>query len=144
MKRSIAIIAALCAMPMFGQDAETYRPTVPLMLPATDSFLQSFVRLINESDQAGEVEITAVDDGGNVFEPVIIQLAAGQTIHFNSGDLTDGNANKGIDGGIGAPMQGNWRLSVETNLDVQVLSFHSHPRRVPNRHSRHSAGNGVP
>ena len=106
-----------------GQDAETYRPTVPLMLPASDSFLQSFVRLINESDQAGEVEITAVDDGGNVFEPVIIQLATGQTIHFNSGDLTDGNANKGIDGGIGAPMQGNWRLSVETNLDVQVLSF---------------------
>ena len=119
----LAAAAALVSTMAQGQDAETYRPTVPLMLPASDSFLQSFVRLINESDQAGEVEITAVDDRGNVFEPVIIQLAAGQTIHFNSGDLTDGNANKGIDGGIGAPMQGNWRLSVETNLDVQVLSF---------------------
>ncbi len=123
MKATIAIIAALCAMPMFGQDAETYRPTVPLMLPATDSFLQSFVRLINKSDYAGEVEITAVDDGGNVFAPVTIQLAAGQTIHFNSGDLTDGNANKGITRGIGSPIEGNWRLSVDTLLDVQVLSF---------------------
>ena len=35
MKATIAIIAALCAMPMFGQDAETYPPTVPLMLRAT-------------------------------------------------------------------------------------------------------------
>jgi len=125
MKRAIIATlaaAALVSTMAHGQDAETYPPTVPLMLPATDSFLQSFVRLINKSDYAGEVEITAVDDGGNVFDPVTIQLAAGQTIHFNSGDLTDGNASKGIEG-IGSPIEGNWRLSVNTLLDVQVLSF---------------------
>ena len=125
MKRAIIATlaaAALVSTMAHGQDAETYRPTVPLMLPASDSFLQSFVRLINKSDYAGEVEITAVDDGGNVFDPVTIQLAAGQTIHFNSGDLTDGNASKGIEG-IGSPIEGNWRLSVNTLLDVQVLSF---------------------
>ena len=127
MKR--AIIATLAAAAAFlttmahGQDAETYRPTVPLMLPATDSFLQSFVRLINKSNEAGEVSITAVDDGGNVYDTVTIQLAALQTFHFNSGDLTDGNANKGIGDGIGAPMQGNWRLQIETDLDVEALSF---------------------
>ena len=119
----LALTATLVSTMAHGQDAETYRPAVPLMLPATDSFLQSFVRLINKSDYAGEVEITAVDDGGNVFAPVTIQLAAGQTIHFNSGDLTDGNANKGITRGIGSPIEGSWRLSVDTLLDVQVLSF---------------------
>ena len=114
--------AAFTSTMAHGQDADTYPPTVPLMLPATDSFLQSFVRLINKSNQAGEVEITAVDDGGTVYDTVTVQLAANQTLHFNSGDLTDGNANKGIEG-IGSPRQGNWRLSVETNLDVDVLSY---------------------
>ena len=120
---TLAAAAALVSTMAHGQDAQTYRPTVPLMLPASDSFLQSFVRLINKSNEAGEVSITAVDDGGNVYDAVTIQLAAGQGYHFNSGDLTDGNANKGIGDGIGAPMQGNWRLSVETNLDVEVLSY---------------------
>ena len=115
-------VAAFTSTMAHGQDAETYRPTVPLMLPASDSFLQSFVRLINKSDEAGEVSITAVDDGGNVYDTVTVQLAALQTFHFNSGDLTDGNANKGI-GGIGAPMQGNWRLQIDTTLDVEALSY---------------------
>ena len=123
MKR--AIIAALAAafLSTMAHGQETYRPTVPLMLPATDSFLQSFVRLINKSNQAGEVRITAVDDGGTVYDTVTVQLAALQTFHFNSGDLTDGNANKGISEGIGSPRQGNWRLQIETNLDVEALSF---------------------
>lgn len=125
--RTIATLAlataAFTSTTAHGQDAETYRPTVPLMLPASDSFLQSFVRLINKSDQAGDVCITAVDDGGNVYDTVTVQLAALQTLHFNSGDLTNGNANKGIDDGIGAPMQGNWRLTIGTNLDVEALSY---------------------
>ena len=124
MKRIIiATLAAFTSTMAHGQDTETYRPTVPLMLPASDSFLQSFVRLINRTDHAGEVDIIAVDDGGTVYDTVTVQLAAGQNFHFNSGDLTDGNANKGIDGGIGAPMQGNWRLTIETNLEVEVLSY---------------------
>ena len=61
MRRIIMLAAAAILTTMaHGQNAETYAPTVPLMLPASDSFLQSFVRLINKSDQAGEVEITAV------------------------------------------------------------------------------------
>ena len=120
---TFVLAAATLSTMAHGQDAETYPPTVPLMLPASDSFLQSFVRLINKSDQAGEVSITAVDDGGTVYDTVTVQLAALQTFHFNSGDLTNGNANKGIDDGIGAPRQGNLRLTIETNLDVEALSY---------------------
>ena len=123
MKRSIATIVALCAMPMFGQDAETYAPTVPLMLPASDSFVQSFVRIVNRSNDAGDVHVTAVDDGGNVYDTVTIRLAPRQNLHFNSGDLADGNASKGIRTGIGAPREGNWRLQIETLLYIDVLSY---------------------
>ena len=127
MNRIIATLAlaaaAFTSTMALGRDTETYPPTVPLMLPATDNFLQSFVRLINKSDQAGEVRITAVDDGGNVYDTVTVQLAALQTFHFNSGDLTDGNAKKGVDGGIGAPMRGTWRLTIDTTLDVEALSY---------------------
>ena len=72
MKRTIATLAAaaLVSTMAHGQDAETYPPTVPLMLPASDNGPQSIVRLINGSDYSGEVRITAVDDGGNVYDPV--------------------------------------------------------------------------
>ena len=126
MKRTIATaaLALAAAFPpatVHAQDAST-AVSVPLMLPASDAVRQSFVRLINESSEAGAVRIVAVDDGGNAAEPIEIRLAANSVLHFNSGDLTDGNASKGIDG-IGSPREGSWRLRVETALAVQVLSF---------------------
>ena len=66
------------------------------MLPATDSFLQSFVRLLNKSDQAGEVHITAVDDGGTVYDTVTVQLAAGQSHHIPCIVLVKGAADGGM------------------------------------------------
>ena len=123
MNRTTATATLALAAAMQSTAAPGQEPQVPLMLPASDNLLQSFVRLIiKEGNEAGEVRITAVDDGGNVYDPVTIQLAAGQSFHFNSSDLTDGNAAKGIEG-IGAPIQGNWRLTIETNLDVEVLSY---------------------
>ncbi len=41
-------------------------------------------------------------------------------------DLEDGNPNKGIESGVGGPVQGNWRLDVETDLAVRVLAFVRH------------------
>ena len=95
MKRAAVATLALCAA-IASPVAYGQRPHVPLMLPASDSVRQSFVRVINYSDVAGNVRITAIDDGGNVSGTVTIRLAADQTYHFNSSDLTDGNANKGI------------------------------------------------
>ena len=102
--------------------AQNAAVSVPLML-APDAERQGFVRIINESDEAGTVRITAVDDAGTAANPIEIQLAASQSLHFNSDDLANGNAAKGI-GSIGLPRRGHWRLAVETALeDVQVLAF---------------------
>ena len=95
----------------------------PLMLSASNSMGQGFVRIINETDQFGRVRILAVDDGGNAGEPVEIELEASQALHFNSVDLEQGNPSKGIYAGAGSPRKGDWRLSVETDLGVRVLSY---------------------
>ena len=115
------MLLAVAMLPALGH-AQNAGVSVPLML-APDSERQGFVRIINESDQTGSVRITAHDDAGTAASPIEIRLEAGKSFHFNSEDLADGNAAKGI-GGIGQPSQGHWRLSVETALqDVQVLAF---------------------
>ena len=95
---------------------------VAFMPSASDSMRQGFVHVINESGASGGVRILAFDDGGNAADPVEIQLGAGQSVHFNSSDLENGNANKGIEG-VGPPAQGDWLLDIETALAVRVLSF---------------------
>ena len=105
-----------------GQQATRLAAAVPLMIEASDSMRQGFVRIINKSEDSGSVRIFAFDDGGYAPNPIEIQLGANQTFHFNSNDLENGNANKGIEG-IGSPVQGDWRLDIETALAVQALAF---------------------
>ena len=91
--------------------------------PAAGDGRQGFVRIINRSDEAGHVFIEAVDDAGVRAGPVRMEIGAGRAVHFNSGDLERGNATKGLRGGIGGPTAGDWRLSVISALDVEVLSY---------------------
>ena len=107
-------------LPALGQ-AQTSGVSVPLML-APDSERQGFVRIINGTGRNGSVRVTAVDDAGNAASPIEIELPAGASVHFNSDDLADGNAAKGIRG-IGQPQQGHWRLRVEAAEGVQVMAF---------------------
>ena len=99
---------------------------VPLMLSSSDSTRQGFVRVVNESEESGSVRVFAFDDGGHAPDPIEIRLGAGQVVHFNSEDLEYGNAGKGVEGGVGTPVQGDWRLDVETDLAVRVLAFVRH------------------
>ena len=97
----------------------------PLMLSASTSGRQGFVRIVNEGGESGIVRVFAVDDGGNAHDPIELTLGAKQTVHFNADDLENGNANKGIEG-VGTPVEGDWRLDVATTLPVRVLSFVRH------------------
>ena len=84
---------------------------------------QGFVRIVNESSADGTVRVTAFDDAGNAASPIEIRLGANQAFHFNAGDLENGNANKGVNEGVGSPGLGDWRLAVESSLNARVLSF---------------------
>ena len=93
---------------------------VPLFVPASHSFQQSFVRIINHSDRSGTVIVTAIDDAGGTAE-TNLELGPWETRHFNSDDLEDGNAALGI-AAIGAGM-GDRRLAVESALPLEVLAY---------------------
>ena len=96
--------------------------TVPYFPAAGDS-RQGFVRIVNRSDEAGHLFIEAVDDAGVRIRPVRLNMGPREAVHFNSPDLEYGNAAKGLSGGIGPPTAGDWRLSVISALDVEVLSY---------------------
>ena len=83
---------------------------------------QGFARVINRSDEAGEVRIDAWDEGGTHRGPVMLAIGAGETRHFNSEDLEAGNKRKGLSGGIDAG-EGDWRLEFASGLDIEVLSY---------------------
>ena len=85
--------------------------------------VEGFIRVINRSPDPGSVHITAYDDAGMAGrETVMLSVAANQRYHFNSGDLENGNAAKGLTGAIGSG-QGDWRLSLATDLDIDVFVY---------------------
>ncbi len=82
---------------------------------------QSFVRIINRSAEAGTVTVHATDDSGTVRGYFTIPIGANQVQYFNSDDLENGNAGKGI-AGVGDGT-GHWRLTVSSDLDIQALAY---------------------
>ncbi len=83
---------------------------------------QGFVRVINHSDISGEIRMTAIDDAGMTKDPLTLSISANSTQHFNSTDLEMGNTSKGLSGGVGSG-QGAWRLKMESDLNIEVLSY---------------------
>ena len=98
---------------------------VPLFLAASrleDVGRQGFVRVVNRSDRSGEVRIIATDDAGQSPGTVTLALDAGATRAFNSRDLEEGNADKDLSGRTGAGT-GDWRLALDSQLDIEVQAF---------------------
>ena len=100
-------------------DANIYR--VPLFLAAARAPQQGFVRIVNHSSVSGAAHITATDDAGRRLDPFVLELDANETRHFNSDDLENGNALKGIKG-IGSGT-GDWRLEITSPLRLEVLAY---------------------
>ena len=95
---------------------------VPLFPAAGDPLLQGFVRVINHSSRAGDVTIRAFDNEGVQYGPATLAMDADETVHFNSTDLEESSASKGLSNGVGSG-SGDWRLTLESGLDIEVLSF---------------------
>ena len=118
---------------------------IPLFMAASNPTQQGFVRVTNYTEQSGTVRFYAVDDAGRRFGPVSLSLGARETVHFNSGDLENGNSSKGLTRGVGNG-QGDWRLEWETDLELAgafayirtsdgfLTSVHDIARSAQNRH----------
>ena len=93
--------------------------TLPLVLPATNAALTGFVRIVNDSFQSGTVRITVIDDTGERYGPVSLALDGNEAVNFNSRDLEQGNAAKGLPVGVGDG-SGSWWLFLETALNIRT------------------------
>ena len=114
----ITAILATVAIPSMAQNTHT----LPYVLPASNGSQTGFVRIVNQSAQAGTVRITAIDDTGSRFGPITLNLNASETVNFNSRDLEQGNAAKGLSGGAGDG-SGSWRLILDTALNITPLAY---------------------
>ena len=95
---------------------------LPLLMPASEGERQSFVRIINHSDETGEVHVHGIDDEGEWYGPVVLSLAPGAVAQFSSTDLEEGNTDKGLSGAFGDGV-GSWRLRFHTGLDIEPLAY---------------------
>ena len=93
-----------------------------LLFPsAADPSLRGELRLASRSG-SGEVSITAIDEAGQVYGPVYLQLEGQRTVRLDSNDLESGNTAKGLSTGLGSG-EGDWRLFVQSHLDLDVFSY---------------------
>ena len=107
----------LAGQPVLAQTMHT----LPFVTPASNSTQRSLVRIINRSDRAGTVTIHGIDDSGERFGPVSFSLRAKQTKHLDSRQLEGGAT---LSGGVGLGNgEGNWRLELETELDIVPLAY---------------------
>ena len=99
--------------------------SLPLFPSSSDAWgVQGFARVANRSEEDGVVLVEAVDGAGKRFGPARLSLPADSVVHFNTGDLEDGNAAKGLTGLDGASdSTGSWRLELLSSLDVEALGY---------------------
>lgn len=92
---------------------------VPLFASASDETRQGFLRVINRGGR-NVVHVVAADDGGN-RHTTTLEMDGGETVHFNSNDLENGNIGKGLSRGVGEG-EADWRLELSGN-DIDVLTY---------------------
>lgn len=95
----------------------------PFFASAHGATQRGFVRLSNYGTTSATVSLQAVDDEGTTAGPLAFDLAPGASRQFNSADLEDGNAAKGIRTGLGSG-EGHWRLEFEdVPPNVHTLAY---------------------
>ena len=103
-------------LPLFVSEANA-------MPSASGVTQQGFIRVINHSDEEARVRISGYDDAGQASGSATLTLGAKRTVHLNSGDLENGNADKNLSGGLGASSSGNWRLHLRSDQDIEPLAY---------------------
>ena len=96
---------------------------VSLFPSASDGFgRRGMVRVVNRSLASAEVEIEAFDATDRAYERLELTLGGEASGQFDSTDLEQGNAEKGLSGSTGAG-EGDWWLELSSGSDIEVLSY---------------------
>ena len=120
----VALCGSALAQPSMGREH-----VLPLFVSEANAMQsdsgvvqQGFIRIINHSDESASVQISGVDDAGNQRGPAMLEVGAKQTIHLNSGDVENGNADKDLPTGLG-PAEGDWRLHLRSEQDIEPVAY---------------------
>ena len=116
-------IVTCAAVVLWSSAAPAERYALPLFLmPATAGAPQGLLRIFNDTEDSGSVEIHAIDDAGARHGPATFTLNALAAVEFDAADLTSGNAMKGLSGGVGT-LAGDVRLEIETELQIVPSAY---------------------
>ena len=96
---------------------------VPLFPSASDGEgRRGLVRAVNRSADSAEVSIDAFDATDRAYERLELTLAGEASGQFDSSDLEQGNAEKGLEGSTG-PGEGDWWLELTSASDIELVSY---------------------
>ena len=98
-------------------------PWLPAAARSAQGGVRGLVRIVNRSDDAGEVRIEAFDDAGVAAPALAVAVGAREAVELSSEELESGSADAGLSGGVGAPGEGDWWLRLNTSLDVEVAAY---------------------
>ena len=90
--------------------------------PASNTNQRSSLRLINNTDQNGSVDISGINDSGAQSGDVTFDLGAREAITVTADDLENGNDDVGLEGLLGNGT-GKWRLSVSADVELKVQNL---------------------
>jgi len=94
--------------------------------PASNKSQRSKLRLVNPGGVDAAVKITGMDDrGGQSQTPVEVSLPAGRALTLTAQQLESG---VGVRGALGN-LSGKWRLIVESDRPIQVMSLMESPTK---------------
>ena len=115
--------AALAALVLWGSAALAERYTLPLFVASTAAGVtQGVLRILNDTEESGSVEIHAIDDAGTRFGPATFTLNAWTAVEFDASELASGNAMKGLSMGVGT-LSGDVRLEIQTELQIVPSAY---------------------
>lgn len=117
------IVATLFLFTILNQ-ANAARHVLFYVPPASNDLQQAFIRIVNPSSVPVSFSIDAIDDSGT-WSPTSLQnltIAANGALQVNSIDIENGNSNKGLPAGFGTG-DGNWRLIINSESDLNVMSY---------------------
>ena len=98
------------------------RHQVSMFPSASNEAYQGFLRIVNRSDDAGDVSIVGYDDVGGRYGPVTIEIAGNATAEMSADDLENGNETMGFGQGF-VSGSGDWWLEIESDLDLDVFGY---------------------
>lgn len=111
----------LSSVPAVGDEAGVRR--LWLVPPASETQQQGFVRIVNPTDEAQDVEVYGIDSAGQRSEGTLsLSVPAQASKQFNAQDMEAGNPAKGLTGSLGSG-EGAWTLVLSLPDEMLALSY---------------------